>query len=167
MGGSIDRRTVLKRGAATGAALWAAPVIHSIPASATEATSPPPQEQPPGKDISYVAIVVACSGVSYRVKYEAGAGWEDKPGFPKGNGKGPECFPVNWESAVPANGGDLGIQLFVLEPNRWRIVIPSSCGGNDPVEGAVAKAGANDGLQCEPPVFQGWTDAGYELIMQL
>lgn len=161
MDGGLSRRRLLQRGAVVGAVAWSAPVLRTLPASGAT-PSPPPEEE--GRDISFVAIVVTCGGVAYRVKYEDGSGWEDDPGANTGNG----CAPTGWAAATPMNGGDLGITVQEIEASQWRVTIPASCGDlDDPIEDARAKAGAKDNLECEPPVSEGWTSKGYELVFQL
>lgn len=159
--GALSRRRLLQQGAIAGAIIWSAPVVRTLPAFGATTSPPPPGG---GRDISFVAIVVTCGDVTYRVKYEDGTGWEDTPGGRTGNG----CAPDGWQAAQPVNGGDLGITVVEIEPSRWQVTIPHSCGdADDPVQDARAKAGAKDNLDCEPPTSEGWTSRGYQLVFQL
>lgn len=155
----LSRRALLRRGAVVGAVAWTAPVVRTLPAAGATG-SPPPDD--PGRDISYVAIVVNCSGTAYRIKYEDDSGWEDDPGASTGTG----CAPDGWASAEPISGADLGVTVVEIEPSRWQVVIPHSC-GDAPVTDGRAKAAGGKNLECVGPISQGWTSQGFELVFDL
>lgn len=59
----ISRRTLLRRGAVVGGLVWTAPIVHTLAAPAASAGTPV-------EGISFVAIVLRCNGVHYRMKWE-------------------------------------------------------------------------------------------------
>lgn len=68
-----SRREFIKRSAvAGGAAVWAPPVVQSITSPAFGQTIYPP----PGRDISFVALLLICDSTYHRIKFAAGGGIE-------------------------------------------------------------------------------------------
>lgn len=64
----ISRRTLLRRGAVVGGSLiWTVPVVHTLAAPSAAAGTPL-------DGISFVAVVLNCDGVHYRMKWEVDAG---------------------------------------------------------------------------------------------
>lgn len=55
----VSRRALLQRGAAIGVAVWAAPMIRTVPAFAHDVGTPPPDGR---VEISFVAIPAGVSG---------------------------------------------------------------------------------------------------------
>jgi len=60
----ISRRTLLRRGAVVGGSLiWTVPVVHTLAAPSAAAGTPL-------DGISFVAVVINCDGLNYRMKWE-------------------------------------------------------------------------------------------------
>lgn len=69
----LSRRDLLRKGAVTGAVVWATPLVTTIGMSPALAQAPSPVEQ----DISYIAINFMCEGdeTLYYSKFDSG-GWD-------------------------------------------------------------------------------------------
>ena len=142
----LDRREVIKRGAILGGVVWAAPVIQSIGSPAFAITPTPvetPTPTPEAQNMSFIAAVVTCNGITYRVKYEDGDGWDDEPGPPDEHPS--SCTPAGWSDATPENGGDLGFQVYVDDDGQWVLFVPEDC---DLLDG-VLWAGQQDGCSSQ------------------
>jgi hypothetical protein len=66
--GGWTRRKVLTRGAMAGGLVWAAPAVTTVGSKVLAQTGSPRDQ-----DISFVAILASCDGVTYRVKWEVGS----------------------------------------------------------------------------------------------
>lgn len=157
----ISRRDVLKRGAVVGGTLvWAAPAVQTISraALAQDGTGTP---QPNGGAISYVAMVLNCAGGLFKVKYETGdgdpndatvgGGWVDP-------GETPQCpEPDDWDTATPADGGDLNIVVSGTKANLCFDLSATGCtvlDGTAKGRAGILEPGSQNGY-CVEPVTDG------------
>jgi hypothetical protein len=118
-GSELARRDFLKRSAIVGGMVWAAPLIQSAPAFASEGTP-----DVPGKHaISYLAVVITCGADVYQVKYNAGGQVEYE-------GKVPWCDnPDGWQEKRTTNKAGLPPEGSFSPDTAycWSITVPSTC----------------------------------------
>lgn len=116
----IDRRTLIKRGAIVGGAVWAAPAITSVGSRAFGQTTGTPAET----NISYIAFNALCGSTLYRVKVEEDGSCEAGNTF-----ETPDCPAIQNGTATDAQNATFcaGVTTTVNADGTVTVDLPDGC----------------------------------------
>lgn len=117
----IDRRTLIKRGAIVGGAVWAAPAITSVGSRAFGQTT---TGTPAETNISYILFNALCGSTTYRVKVEEDGTCEAGNTF-----SAPDCADVSAGTATDAENAAFcaGTVTTVNADGTVTVDLPDGC----------------------------------------